>query len=185
MRTGGGGRRGVTFLTSRKSTKAQVGPLARTPGRSCSTGGVAGMRNGKLLGSVGWTTPGGTPMSRTLGSFSATSMHGVPMLVLAGEIGHESCPELRRVLETLLEEADNRLLLDFHAVDYIDSGCVGLMWALFQSLVGRGWMGVIGANMNVSRILSVCGFTEDDTFRLFETRAAVELALAGQSQGIS
>ena len=124
-------------------------------------------------------------MGGMLANFNATSMHGVPMLVLAGEIGHESCPELRQVLGSLLPEASNRLLLDFHAVDYIDSGCIGLMWALFQSFVGHGWMGVIGANTNVRRVLSTCGFTEDDTFRLFDTRADVELALAGHPQAIS
>ena len=78
-------------------------------------------------------------MSRTLGGLSATSMHGVPMLVLAGEIGHESCPELRRVLESLLQEAGDRLLLDFHAVEYIDSGCIGLIGPS-----SRAWWAMVG-----------------------------------------
>lgn len=122
-------------------------------------------------------------MRSTLASFSITSMHGVPTLVLAGEIGLESCPELRGVLESILQEGDSRLLLDFHAVDYIDGGCIGLIWALFRASVDTGWMGVIGANANIRRILSICGFTEDDTFRLFETRAAVEVALAEHTVG--
>lgn len=108
---------------------------------------------------------------------TTSTLHGVPLLVLAGEIGHESCPELRRTLENVLNEGVDRLLLDFSKVEYIDSGCIGLMWALFNSVAGHGWMGVIGANANIRRVLSVVGFAEDSTFRLFPAQTDAELAL--------
>ena len=108
---------------------------------------------------------------------TTSTLKRVPLLILAGEIGHESCPRLRRTLEGALHEGIDKLLLDFTHVEYIDSGCIGLMWALFKSLAGHGWMGVIGANVNILRILSVVGLVEDDTFRLFATREDVELVL--------
>jgi LDH2 family malate/lactate/ureidoglycolate dehydrogenase len=30
-------------------------------------------------------------------------------------------------------------------VAYIDSGCLGLMWVIVESVVEHGWMGIIGA----------------------------------------
>src|SRR5665648_1198714 len=109
---------------------------------------------------------------------NTSTLHGVPLLVLAGEIGHENCPELRRTLERTLHEGVDRLLLDFSKVEHIDSGCIGLMWALFRSVEGTGWMGLIGANANIRRILSIVGFVEDDTLRFFAARADAALALA-------
>jgi anti-anti-sigma factor len=116
-------------------------------------------------------------MRSTLMDVNTSTLHGVPLLVLAGEIGHESCPELRRTIEGMLHEGVDRLLLDFSKVEYIDSGCIGLMWALFRSVASHGWMGVIGATADIRRILSVVGFVEDGTFRLFAARADAELAL--------
>ena len=112
---------------------------------------------------------------------STSTLDEVPLLILAGEIGHESCPELRRALESILVEDVDRLLLDFTDVRYIDSGCVGLLWAVFRSVAGRGWMGVIGADNNIRRILSVVGLVEDDTFRLFAVREDAKRALAAES----
>ena len=112
---------------------------------------------------------------------TTSTLQGVPMLVLAGEIGHESCPELRRILEEILPGGADRLLLDFSEVASIDSGCLGLMWTLFKSFAGHGWLGVIGANADIRRILSVAGLVEDDAFRLFATRADAEHALVMES----
>jgi anti-sigma B factor antagonist len=112
---------------------------------------------------------------------TTSTLQGVPVLVLAGEIGHESCPALRRTLEELLPDGVDRLLLDFSEVEYIDSGCLGLMWTLFKSAAGHGWLGVIGANTDIRRILSVAGFVEDDAFRLFTTRADAKHALVMES----
>jgi anti-anti-sigma factor len=114
-------------------------------------------------------------MRSKLMDVSTSNLYGVPLLVLAGEVGHESCPDLRRTLEGVLGDGVDRLLLDFTAVEYIDSGCLGLLWAIFRSVVGHGWMGVIGANTDIRRILSVVGFVEDGTFRLFDARADAEL----------
>lgn len=77
----------------------------------------------------------------------------------------------------MLHEGVGRLLLDFSEVTYIDSGCIGLMWALFTSVAAHGWMGVVGATADIRRILSVVGFVEDGTFRLFASRADAEFAL--------
>ena len=120
-------------------------------------------------------------MRSTLMDVSTSTLNGVPLLILAGEIGHESCPELRRALESVLVEGVDRLLLDFTAVPYVDSGCIGLLWAVFRSFAGHGWMGVIGADKNIRRILSVVGLVEDDTFRLFDARADAKRALATES----
>src|SRR5450759_4186671 len=119
-------------------------------------------------------------MHSRLMDLSTSTLNGVPLLKLAGEIGHESCPELRGALEGVLVESVDRLLLDFTAVAYIDSGCIGLLWAVFRSFAGHGWMGVIGADNNIRRILSVVGLVEDDAFRLFDARADAKRTLVAE-----
>ncbi len=116
-------------------------------------------------------------MRKSFMQLTTSSLRGVPLLVLAGEIGHENCPELRRIFEDMLHEGIDRFLLDLSEVEHIDSGCIGLIWVLFNAVAGHGWIGVIGANTNIRRILSVAGLVEDGTFRLFAEQTDAEFAL--------
>lgn len=106
-----------------------------------------------------------------------SSLRGVPLLRFRGEIGNECCPRLRRALEDALPPGADRLLLDFSAVLYIDGGCLGLMWVIFESVAEPGWLGIIGANEHIQRLIQVVGFQSDDTFRLFSTQEEAERAL--------
>jgi anti-sigma B factor antagonist len=107
-----------------------------------------------------------------------TTLHGIPLLTLAGEIGHEHSPRLRRALETAVDQGTGRLLLDLSAVPYIDSGCLGLIWVIVESVDKPGWLGVIGANQHIRRLFQAVGFEDGQTFRLFSTLQEAECALA-------
>jgi anti-anti-sigma factor len=106
-----------------------------------------------------------------------TTLRGIPLLVLAGEIGHEQSPRLRRALEETVSTGGDRLLVDLSAVPYVDSGCLGLMWVIVESAAKPGWMGIIGANEHIQRMFQEVGFRNGDTFRLFSTREEAERAL--------
>jgi len=106
-----------------------------------------------------------------------TTLHGIPLLTLAGEIGHEHSPRLRRALEAAVEQGAGRLLLDLSAVPYIDSGSLGLIWVIVESLDTPGWLGVIGANEHIRRLFQAVGFEDSVTFRLFATLQEAERAL--------
>jgi len=106
-----------------------------------------------------------------------SSLRGVPLLRFWGEISNECCPRLRRALEGALQPGAHRLLLDFSAVPYLDGGCLGLMWAIFESVAEPGWLGIIGANEHIQRLIRVVGFQSDDTVRLFSTQEEAERAL--------
>ena len=106
-----------------------------------------------------------------------SSLRWVPLLRFRGEIGNESSPRLRKALEDALPPGVNRLLLDFSAVPYIDGGCLGLVWAIFKSIAEPGWLGIIGANEQIQRLVRIIGLERDDTVRLFSTRKAAERQL--------
>ena len=116
-------------------------------------------------------------MRKSSMQLTTSSLQGVPLLILAGDVGHENCPELRRIFEDMLHDGIDRFLLDLSEVEHIDSGCIGLMWVLFNAVAGHGWIGVIGANANIRRILSVAGLVEDGAFRVFAAQADAEVAL--------
>jgi anti-anti-sigma factor len=106
-----------------------------------------------------------------------TTLRGIPLLVLTGEIGHEQSPRLRRALEKTVGSGGDRLLVDLSDVSYVDSGCLGLMWVIVESVARPGWMGIIGANEHIQRMFQEVGFRNGDAFRIFSTRAEAELAL--------
>ena len=51
------------------------------------------------------------------------------------------------------------------------------MWVIFESVAEPGWLGIIGANEHIQRLIRVVGFESDDTFRLFSTQEEAERAL--------
>ena len=106
-----------------------------------------------------------------------SSMRGIPLLVLQGEIGHEDCPRLRHALEDAVGQGADRLLLDLSAVPYIDGGCLGMIWVIAESVAAHGWTGIIGANDDIQRLLRLVGVDRDDTFRLFATRRDARASL--------
>ena len=51
------------------------------------------------------------------------------------------------------------------------------MWAIFESMAEPGWLGMIGANEHIQRLIRVVGLESDDTVRLFSTEEEAERAL--------
>jgi stage II sporulation protein AA (anti-sigma F factor antagonist) len=103
----------------------------------------------------------------------------VPVLVITGEIDHGNAAALRQTLEEALDRsAAQHVLLDLRSVGYIDSGGLSsILWAV-RRLREHGWVGVVGPNPDVHRLLDIVGLGMDDGFRVFtddqEALAAVK-----------
>jgi anti-anti-sigma factor len=64
------------------------------------------------------------------------------------------------------------VFLDLQGVTYIDSGGLSVLLAGVRTLRDKGWLGVIGPNNNVRRLLEIVGLLVDPAFRVFDTKQA-------------
>lgn len=100
----------------------------------------------------------------------------VPMLVATGAIDHGTCGVLQAALDRLFKARLNVIFLDFGDVAYIDSGGLSVLRAGVRALGQRGWLGLIGLNANIRRLLEVEGLLVDPRIRVFENRQAALIA---------
>ncbi len=107
-----------------------------------------------------------------------TSLRGVPLLELEGDIDHSNCAAVETALGELLDGGNNHILLDLTDVTYIDSGGICILFHGTRQVRGKGWLGVVGPNRNVRRLLEIVGLYIDPSFRAFEDRPAAEIALS-------
>ena len=105
----------------------------------------------------------------------------VPMLVGAGVIDGNACGPLQSALDRLAEARHNIVFLDLINVTDMDSAGLSVLLAWVQALRGRGWLGIIGPDSNVRRLLESEGFLGHPNVRVFETRQAA-LVATGERQ---
>jgi anti-anti-sigma factor len=103
-----------------------------------------------------------------------SSLGETPLLEMRGDIDHSTCGAVESVLSDALRDGKAVVLLDLTDVSYIDSG--GLSGA--HKLRETGWLGIIGPNPNVRRLLEIVGLLADPGFRVFADRRAAETALS-------
>jgi anti-anti-sigma factor len=102
---------------------------------------------------------------------------GVPLIYAKGELDHDTATYLRRAIETELTSDPKTILLDFSELSYMDSGGLSLMFELVHRFEGSGWVGAVGANQGVSRLLEITGLSDHPSFRQFPDLAAVSAEL--------
>lgn len=103
----------------------------------------------------------------------------VPVYTLTGEIDHASGEALRKSLEPGLDrpQPTRCMLIDLRAVSYIDSGGLAAILWVVRRLRDQGWLGVIGPNTDVRRLLDIVGLSVDDGFRVFADEREAEQAV--------
>ncbi len=107
---------------------------------------------------------------------------GPPLIYVKGELDHDTTAYLREMIEQEFKEDTQVLILDFSELAYMDSGGLSLMFDTVQRFKDSGWLGVVGANPGVSRILEITGLADHPRFRLFADQRAAAAALgAGTS----
>ncbi len=109
-----------------------------------------------------------------------TSLEETPLVEAWGDIDHNSCGSIEAVLDGALASGSANVLFDLSQVTYIDSGGLSVLLSAVRLLRDRGWLGVIGPNANVRRLLEIVGLLVDPNFRVFEDRETAAAALAGQ-----
>ena len=102
----------------------------------------------------------------------------VPMLVATGTIDHSTCGVLQAALARRIEARHNMVFLDLSHATSMDNAGLSVLLAWVQELHGRGWLGIIGPNSNIRRLLEDEEFLGHPNVRVFETRQAARVATA-------
>jgi anti-sigma B factor antagonist len=108
----------------------------------------------------------------------ATSLGEVPLLEIRGDIDHGTCATVENALNDILAKGNRIVLLDLSGVTYVDSGGISVLLAAGRQLRPKGWLGLIGPNHDVRRLLEIVGLFVDPSFRGFDDRTAAEASLA-------
>jgi anti-sigma B factor antagonist len=121
-----------------------------------------------------------SPHSKTTGPYFDSQVSyrfGVPLIYVKGELDHDTASSLRKVIEQELSDSTEVLLLDFSELSYMDSGGLSLMFETVQRFKGSSWLGAVGANPGVRRLLELTGLVDHAGFRLFTDLRAASAAL--------
>lgn len=104
-------------------------------------------------------------------------LSGQPLLQVSGDVDHMSSAELLRAVDEALSGEASHLLFDLSACTYLDSGGDSVLLQALGRVRPAGRLGVIAAQPQVLRILSIVGITVDPCFRGHSTTLAAGLAL--------
>lgn len=115
-------------------------------------------------------------------NLTVTSLAETPLIDIEGDIDHSTCGGVEAELNEILDQGRPVVLIDLSKVDYLDSGGISVLLSGVRRLRDTGWLGVIGPNGNVRRLLELVGLLVDPSFRSFVDRPTAEAALILEEQ---
>ncbi len=109
------------------------------------------------------------------------SLCGVPVLAITGDVDHSTASDLDSAVRHAFQPDDPRILLDLSSCRYIDSGGLAVFLYLVRRIRSQGWLGVIGADQNLSRLFEIVGLIQEPGFRMFTGAEEAAAALGKQA----
>jgi anti-sigma B factor antagonist len=100
-----------------------------------------------------------------------------PLVEAHGDIDHNNCGSVEAALGDALDAGSTVVLLDLRDVSYIDSGGLSVLLSGVRRLRDKGWLGAVGPNTNVRRLLEIVGLLVDPNFRVFAGLEDAEAAV--------
>ena len=107
-----------------------------------------------------------------------TSLSGVPLLRVVGDVDHFTSLALDDAVQDALGLDGSHLLLDLTECPYLDSGGLGVILTALRKLRAKGWLGVIGCSPDLLRLFTISGLTTDPEFRVFASPDEASAAFA-------
>ena len=105
-----------------------------------------------------------------------TSLSGVPLLRVIGDIDHFTSLALDDAVQDALAQHSSHLLLDLSECFYRDSGGLGVILTTLRKLRTKGWLGVIGCRADLLRLFTISGLMAEPEFRVFASPDEVSAA---------
>ena len=108
-----------------------------------------------------------------------SSLSGVPLLKVTGEVDHSTAPVLEESVQKPLRVSGRRLFLDLADCPYLDSGSLSVLLFTLREVREKGWIGVIAPNANLLRLFEITGLAAAPDFRVFSSCQEAMVALEG------
>ena len=112
--------------------------------------------------------------------FTESSIAGVPLIKVVGDLDHDSKQAVMRALAGLFRSPDppRYLFFDLGECEFIDSGGITVLLSMLDRLPADGWLGLIGVATGPGRALMYTGFLDLARVRFFSSidEAVVEYA---------
>jgi anti-sigma B factor antagonist len=89
----------------------------------------------------------------------------VARIALRGDVDMATAPELRRVLDELLDGGASEIVLDCRELEFLDSSGIGALVAARARLGDAGQLVLEAPRPNVRKVLAVTGVDRDLTIR--------------------
>ena len=105
----------------------------------------------------------------------------ISLVEMSGDIDHNNCGTLETALDDALAQGAPVVLIDLSGVSYIDSGGLSVIFSGARQLPQGGWLGLVGPNPDVRRLLELVGLFADPRFRVFDDKEAAEAALRART----
>ena len=112
-------------------------------------------------------------------SIVETSLNGVPLLTIVGEVDQAVGSQLAEAAQRAGGSCGSHILLDLGLCPYLDSAGLSVIIGLVKRVESVGWVGVIHPPGMVLRLLGLVGLTACDSFRLFQSLDEAGRAAAG------
>jgi len=95
----------------------------------------------------------------------ADPQEGVVVVTVRGEIDMATAPELRSMLDELVDAGTARVALDCRALEFLDSSGIGVLVAARKRLGDAGELVIDSPPAHVRRVLDITGVTGHLTVR--------------------
>lgn len=106
-----------------------------------------------------------------------SSFCGVPLITIHGDIDHASVRGLTPLMLEGLASQGGRLVFDLTDCPYLDSSGIGLFLGLLFDVAETDWIGVVGANEQLSRVFDLTGLSAYENFHQWADREALRSTL--------
>ena len=106
-----------------------------------------------------------------------SSLCGIPLITIHGDIDHASVRELAPLMLDCLALEQGRLIFDLTDCPYLDSSGIGLFLGLLFDVADTDWIGVVGANKPLSRVFHLTGLAAHRNFHLWADQSELRRAL--------
>jgi len=94
-------------------------------------------------------------------------LRGVPLVTAKGQVDIANCVELHEAIVEEINEGRPRVILDLHALNFIDSACLGMLLRSLDKAAEVGGTLVLVGNPFIDRVLTVTGLTH--LFNIFRS----------------
>ena len=93
--------------------------------------------------------------------FNVTTLEGVPVVLITGDLDQYSTPRFRSVVSELVEKGLKNLVVDMSEVRFLDSGGMsGLIFAIKCLSAMGGRLSLANCNPRIARKLDIGGLTK-------------------------